>query len=150
MNVSKRRRSEESHCFICIFIAILFYFLSFLDKLLDVTYALSILAQCVHELVPPSDLQPIVKHLVDKFVHDRSANESIVCGLHTIREMCSRYAPLFLPLTPPPLFCFLLSDLCQTPRKHVSLWPHLHQSILSFFFCFFLLILVSFIIIYLF
>lgn len=66
-----------------------------LPKNEHVTYALSLLAQGIHDLIPPTDLQPIVKHIVDKFVHDRSSNESVICGLHTLREMCNRN-PLIL------------------------------------------------------
>lgn len=37
----------------------------------DVTVVLAALVQGVHELVPPDSLAPVLRQLVDQFVHDR-------------------------------------------------------------------------------
>lgn len=70
-------------------------FYSYLAKYLqpnqkEVVKILAYLAESVHEMVPPYDLEPIVKHLIDNFVNDRCSEESMTQGLNTIREMCSR------------------------------------------------------------
>ena len=56
---------------------------------------LSYFAESCHELIPPEDLQPLLKHLVDNFVNERSHAEKITMGLNTIREMCIK-APLVM------------------------------------------------------
>jgi protein SDA1 len=55
---------------------LLLNFYPFLQKYIaphqrDVTAVLATLAQAVHELVPPESLAPVLKQLVDQFVHDR-------------------------------------------------------------------------------
>jgi protein SDA1 len=55
---------------------LLLNFYPFLQKYIaphqrDVTTVLATLAQAVHELVPPESLAPVLKQLVDQFVHDR-------------------------------------------------------------------------------
>lgn len=37
----------------------------------DVTVVLAALVGAVHELVPPETLQPVLRQLVDQFVHDK-------------------------------------------------------------------------------
>lgn len=37
----------------------------------DVTVVLAALVQGVHELVPPDSLAPVLRQLVDNFVHDK-------------------------------------------------------------------------------
>jgi hypothetical protein len=39
----------------------------------DVTVVLAALVQGVHELVPPDSVAPVLRQLVDQFVHDRWA-----------------------------------------------------------------------------
>jgi protein SDA1 len=55
---------------------LLLNFYPFLQKYIaphqrDVTAVLASLAQAVHELVPPESLAPVLRQLVDQFVHDR-------------------------------------------------------------------------------
>ena len=38
--------------------------------------------------MPPEELEPVMKHLIDKFVNDRCTEEVICMGLNTIREIC--------------------------------------------------------------
>jgi len=41
-------------------------------------------------MVPPDDLEPVLRHLMNTFVTDRRADEVIAIGLNTIREICLR------------------------------------------------------------
>lgn len=57
---------------------LLLNFYPFLQKYIaphqrDVTAVLAALVQAVHELVPPESLAPVLRQLVDQFVHDRWA-----------------------------------------------------------------------------
>jgi hypothetical protein len=61
----------------------------------DVTQLLAALVQACHDLVPPDALQPVLRQLVDQFVHDRARPEVITVGIKTVREMCVR-APLVM------------------------------------------------------
>lgn len=51
--------------------------------------------QAVHEEVPPDALAPLLRQLVDQFVHDRARPEVMTLGLKTVRELCER-APLIM------------------------------------------------------
>lgn len=53
------------------------------------------LVQAVHEELPPDTLAPILRQLVDQFVHDRARPEVMTLGLKTVRELCER-APLIM------------------------------------------------------
>ena len=61
----------------------------------DVTDVLAALVQACHELVPPDALAPVLRQLVDQFVHDRARPEVMTIGLKTVREICTR-APLVM------------------------------------------------------
>jgi len=61
----------------------------------EVTQLLAALVQACHDLVPPDALQPVLRQLVDQFVHDRARPEVITVGIKTVREMCVR-APLVM------------------------------------------------------
>ena len=61
------------------------------------------LVQATHELVPPDALAPVLKQLVDAFVHDRARPEVAVLGLNAVRELCARAPAIMEP--------DLLSDL---------------------------------------
>jgi len=45
--------------------------------------------------VPPEALAPVLRQLVDAFVHDRARPEVMTLGLKTVRELCAR-APLVM------------------------------------------------------
>ena len=51
---------------------------------------MAFLAESTHELIPPNELESVIKHIIDNFVHDRCHEESITLGMNTIREMASR------------------------------------------------------------
>jgi len=61
----------------------------------DVTLVLAALVQATHDLVPPDTLQPVMRQLVDQFVHDKSRPEAMTVGLKTVRELCLR-CPLIM------------------------------------------------------
>ena len=56
----------------------------------EISKILSYLAESVHDLVPPEELDPVVKHVIENFVNDRCTEEAMCSGLNTIREMCKR------------------------------------------------------------
>jgi protein SDA1 len=51
---------------------------------------LALFAQACHELVPPDELVPIVRHVADAFVSDRNASEAMALGINALREVCGR------------------------------------------------------------
>ena len=53
--------------------------------------------QACHELVPPDALAPVLRQLVDSFVHDRARPEVMTLGLRTVRELCSRCPLVMTP-----------------------------------------------------
>lgn len=71
----------------------------------QITAILAIVAQACHELVPPDDLQPVIKCLLDHFVAEYQAPEVIAVGLNAIREICVR--------TPLALTAETLADLAE-------------------------------------
>lgn len=56
----------------------------------DVTRILQYAAQSVHKLIPPNELEPVVKAITYNFVTDRNSTEAITVGLNAIREICAR------------------------------------------------------------
>ena len=62
--------------------------------------------QAVHDEVPPDALTPLLRQLVDQFVHDRARPEVMSLGLKTVRSLCER-APLVM--TPELLQVFRLT-----------------------------------------
>lgn len=61
----------------------------------DVTKILAYVAESCHELIPPDDLQVVLKHLTENFVSERNGEEKMTIGLNTIQSMCER-APLMM------------------------------------------------------
>jgi hypothetical protein len=52
----------------------------------DVTKLLSIATQACHELVPPDAVDPLLRQLVNQFVHDKARPEAVAVGLQTVRD----------------------------------------------------------------
>ncbi|KAG2445218.1 hypothetical protein HYH02_008686 [Chlamydomonas schloesseri] len=71
----------------------------------EVTQVLAALVQAVHDLVPPETLAPVLRQLVDQFVHDKARPEVMTVGLKTVRELVLR-CPLVMEED-------LLTDLAQ-------------------------------------
>ena len=53
--------------------------------------------QASHDLVPPEALQPVLRQLVDNFVHDRARPEVMTLGLLSVRELCTRTPLIMTP-----------------------------------------------------
>jgi len=51
---------------------------------------LACLVEASHAQVPPDELRPVVKHLIENFVSEAQAPEVIEVGINTIREVSSR------------------------------------------------------------
>ncbi|KXZ52362.1 hypothetical protein GPECTOR_10g996 [Gonium pectorale] len=71
----------------------------------DVTAVLAALVQATHDLVPPDTLAPVLRQLVDQFVHDKARPEVMTVGLKAVRELVLR-CPLIMTTE-------LLSDLAE-------------------------------------
>ncbi|KAF4684379.1 Protein SDA1 [Perkinsus olseni] len=61
----------------------------------DVTKTLACLATACHPQVPPTELQPVVRHVINNFISESCPPEVMAVGLNAVREICSR-APLAL------------------------------------------------------
>lgn len=80
---------------------LLLNFYSFVQKYLtshntNVTNILAYLAQACHDVVPPSEISPVLKTIANNFVSDRSTEESITVGINVIREVISRVPAVLL------------------------------------------------------
>ncbi|XP_076067040.1 SDA1 domain containing protein Mys45A isoform X2 [Oratosquilla oratoria] len=56
----------------------------------EATKVMAYAAQAAHPLVPPDDLEPVVRTLANNFVTERCANEVMAMGLNAIRALCAR------------------------------------------------------------
>ena len=74
----------------------------------EVTRLLAATATACHELVPPDVIEPLLRQLVNQFVHDRARPEVVAVGINTVREICLR-CPLVMHAD-------LLQDLAQYKR----------------------------------
>lgn len=87
-------------------LSVYLFFLKYLTpKQRNVTQIMAAAAQASHDLVPPEQIQTVVRKIADDFVSDGVAAEVAAAGLNTIREILSR-APLAIE---PPL----LQDLTE-------------------------------------
>jgi len=77
----------------------------------DVTKMLLYTAQASHPLVPPEDLQPVLRAIADRFIADCNSVDVMAVGLNAVREICSR-CPLAIDQD-------LLQDLVEY-KKHRS------------------------------
>lgn len=63
----------------------------------DITRVLAALIQSCHNQVPPDVLAPVLRQLVDNFIHDRARPEVITVGIKTVREICLRTPLVMTP-----------------------------------------------------
>jgi protein SDA1 len=91
----------------------------------QVTRVLAIVAQSVHDCVPPDALHPVVMTIANNFANDRSKSEVITVGLNTIREICSRQ-PLVMRKS-------LLRDLAQYAKSKNKNVFHAARGIITLF-----------------
>nr|CCM14381.1 hypothetical protein, conserved [Leishmania guyanensis] len=57
---------------------------------LHATQLLALSAMCVHKMVPPDAVEPLLRTIANHFVSDRSSADAITVGINTIREICKR------------------------------------------------------------
>lgn len=55
-----------------------------------VTRILQFLAQASHDLVPPDDLEPVLKIIANNFITERNSSDVMAIGLNAVREICAR------------------------------------------------------------
>lgn len=109
---------------------ILLNFYPFLQKYVqphqrDVTQLLAAAVQACHDMVPPDAVEPLMRQLVNQFVHDRARTEVIAVGLNVVREMCIRM-PLLMTED-------LLRDLVLYKKSHEKAVSAAARSLISIF-----------------
>ncbi|EPY23626.1 protein SDA1 [Strigomonas culicis] len=87
LNVIARTVSEHEVVYLPLY--------SFLERYMEPsqlhsTQLLALSSMCVHRMVPPDAVEPLLKAIANHFVNDRSSPDSITVGINTIREMCKR------------------------------------------------------------
>ena len=86
------------------------YFLKYLNpRQPSVTSFLASLAQSIHAMIPPEDLEPLIQKVANEFVSEAAAAEVASAGLNGIREICIRQ-PLAMNQT-------LLQDLVMYKKS---------------------------------
>lgn len=74
------------------------------------------LVQGTHDQVPPDVLEPVLRQLVDQFIHDRARPAVMTVGIKTVRELCTRspliMTPELLQVKPP---CFHAQSCISDP-----------------------------------
>jgi protein SDA1 len=74
------------------------YLMRYLNpKAASITQILITCAEAVHDLLPPTEVQPMVRKLIANFVGDHCTEESIILGLNTLREICKRQPLVMTP-----------------------------------------------------
>lgn len=109
---------------------ILLNFYPFLQKYVqphqrDVTHLLAAAVQACHDMVPPDAVEPLLKQLVNQFVHDRARTEVIAVGLNVVREICLRM-PLLMTED-------LLRDLTLYKKSHEKAVSSAARSLIGIF-----------------
>lgn len=109
---------------------ILLNFYPFLQKYVqphqrDVTHLLASAVQACHDMVPPDAVEPLLKQLVNQFVHDRARTEVIAVGLNVVREICIRM-PLLMTED-------LLRDLTLYKKSHEKAVSSAARSLIGIF-----------------
>ncbi|KAG0482765.1 hypothetical protein HPP92_010849 [Vanilla planifolia] len=91
----------------------------------DVTNLLAAGVQACHDKVPPDAVEPLLRQIVNQFVHDRSRPEAIAVGLNVVREMCLRM-PLLMNED-------LLQDLVLYKKSHEKAVSIAARSLITLF-----------------
>ncbi|KAJ7543469.1 hypothetical protein O6H91_09G039500 [Diphasiastrum complanatum] len=89
----------------------------------DVTQLLATAVQACHDMVPPDAVEPMLRQLVNQFVHDRARPEVIAVGLNVVREICLRI-PLIMTRE-------LLQDLAMYKKSHEKAVASAARSIIA-------------------
>ncbi|VVA91183.1 unnamed protein product [Arabis nemorensis] len=91
----------------------------------DITQILASAVQACHDGIPSDVVEPLFKHIVNQFVHDRSRPEAIAVGLNVIREMCLRIPELMTE--------DLLQDLALYKKSHEKAISAAARSLIALF-----------------
>ncbi|KAH7279730.1 hypothetical protein KP509_37G033500 [Ceratopteris richardii] len=91
----------------------------------DVTHVLAAAIQACHDMVPPDAVEPLLRQLVNQFVHDRARPEVIAVGLNAVREICTRM-PLIMTRE-------LLTDLALYKKSREKAVSSAARSIVAIF-----------------
>lgn len=54
------------------------------------TQLLALSTMCIHKMVPPDAVEPLVKAIANHFITDRATPDAITVGLNSVREICKR------------------------------------------------------------
>lgn len=76
--------------------------------------------QASHDQVPPDVLEPVLRQLVDQFIHDRARPAVMTVGIKTVRELCARSPLIMTPellQVPPADPC----SLCLSSSEQAAL-----------------------------
>ncbi|KAK9790096.1 hypothetical protein WJX73_001035 [Symbiochloris irregularis] len=100
----------------------------------DAPAILAVLVQACHDLVPPDTLQPVLRQVVDGFVHDRARPEVMTLGLRSVRGMCARTPLVMNPdlLQDLALYrTFREKEVASAARSLISLFRELAPGMLE-------------------
>lgn len=61
----------------------------------EIAKILAYVAESCHDMVPPDEMQAVIKHIIDNFINERVNDDKISMGLRTMREMCEK-APFIM------------------------------------------------------
>ncbi|XP_038694296.1 protein SDA1 homolog isoform X1 [Tripterygium wilfordii] len=117
---------------------ILLNFYPFLQKYIqphqrDVTNLLAAAVQACHDMVLPDAVKPLLKQILNQFIHDRSRPEAIAIGLNVIREICLRIPSLMTEDRLRDLVLYKKSHekaVSVAARSLMILFRELHPSLL--------------------
>lgn len=54
------------------------------------TQLLALSTLCIHKMVPPDAVEPLLKAIANHFITDRATPDAITVGLNSVREICKR------------------------------------------------------------
>ncbi|XP_038694298.1 protein SDA1 homolog isoform X2 [Tripterygium wilfordii] len=99
----------------------------------DVTNLLAAAVQACHDMVLPDAVKPLLKQILNQFIHDRSRPEAIAIGLNVIREICLRIPSLMTEDRLRDLVLYKKSHekaVSVAARSLMILFRELHPSLL--------------------
>lgn len=56
----------------------------------EVTQLLTSAIHATHDLTPPEHVSPLLRHIADNFISEKSSGAAMVVGLQAVRELCAR------------------------------------------------------------
>ena len=95
---------------------------------------LAIIAEAVHERVPPADLKPLVRRIIDTFISEYCANANITFAINSITEMVRRNASFLEPEQVTYLMQFRSyknPSVCASARTLLNLLRDINPALLE-------------------